>query len=179
MRLLLKALIYCSIFVLCQSVWADQTRRAPSDDGVFTAGPYYNPATKSYFELIRTSDELNWAGAYNEAKNHKFKNTVGHLATISRPETHLFLIKSFSFLNDTWIGLRFYCDNSALIWTDGALHPRKSFDNWGEIEGQANINCAANDYQGTFINAPVLQWQLADNTKFSAYILVEYSTGKR
>lgn len=178
MRLFLRALIYFSMFSFCQNVWADQTRRAPSDDGLFTAGPYYNPATRSYFELIRT-DAFDWDEAYAESKNHKYKNTIGQLATISRPETHLFLINSFSFLNDTWIGLRFFCEKSRLEWTGGVRHPRNSFDNWKEVEGQNNITCPKNDYRGTFINAPVLKWQLADDSKSSNYILLEYTTGKR
>lgn len=167
-----------SMLIIVAQSYADTTRRSPSDDGAFTAGPYYNSTTRSYFELIRR-DSLTWENAEIEATNHTYKNTVGRLAVVDRPETHMFLVRNFIFTQDTWIGLRFVCKNSDLIWPDGISHKGKPFSNWSSTSNQNNLSCPETGHLYTFINGNAFDWTLADWEKSSRYMLVEYQTGRR
>ena len=177
-KTLLRILI--TIFILANTVnaQADTTRRSPSEDGTFTAGPYYNSATGSYFELIR-NDNNSWNEAEIVATNHSYKNTAGRLAIIDRPETHRFLVKNFAFLQETWIGLRFFCEQSSLIWSDGIGHRGNTFSNWSPTSTLQNLDCPLTGYLYTFINANAFDWTLGDLNKSAQYILIEYPTGRR
>lgn len=175
---LVRALFCICLFSAGAKSLADTSRRSPSDDGTFTAGPYYNSATQSYFELVR-NDSYTWNEAEAEAANHSYKNTAGRLAVIDRPETHRFLVKNFIFLQDTWIGLRFFCEESTLLWPDGISHQGKAFSNWSISSEQRNLSCPQTGYLYTFINGRAFDWTLADWNGSAQYTLLEYPTGRR
>jgi len=157
---------------------ADTSRRSPSNDGTYTAGPYYNSTTKSYFELVRINS-TSWQEAYSEANSRKFKNTSGRLAIISRPETHRFLVRQFTFLQDTWIGLRLICENSKQEWVSGLSQTGNIFSNWSQTNEQTTLSCPETGYLYTYINANAFDWTLANSDESSNYTLIEYPTGKR
>ncbi|MBL4601210.1 MAG: hypothetical protein JKY84_00550 [Emcibacteraceae bacterium] len=175
----LSSVLYCLILsASVEQSLADPTRRSPSDDSAFTAGPFYNNATKSYFELIRLN-QASWEKAVAEAANHKYKNITGQLATINRPETHKFIVNNFVFLQDTWIGLRFYCENSTLEWTQKLQSSQSSFSYWISDVDITNLRCPVKGYLTTYINRNAFDWNLGDNEKFANYSLIEYPTNKK
>ena len=158
--------------------FADTTRRSPSNDGTFSAGPYYNEATKSYFELIQTN-RITWREASILASNHRHKNTPGRLATINRPETHLFIVQSFNFTNNAWIGLRFFCEDSNLEWADGTSHIGARFSNWSPNAQMVNVMCAERGYVASYINRGAFDWGLNVNNQTNSQVLIEYPTGRK
>jgi|TARA_R110002096_G_scaffold416576_3_gene619715 hypothetical protein len=177
-NILARTLFCLSLFAPCVQSLADTSRRSPSDDGTFTAGPYYNSATRSYFELIR-NNFYTWDQAEDEAANHSYKNTPGRLAVIDRPETHRFLVRNFTFLQDTWIGLRFFCEESTLFWPDGISHQGKPFSNWSITSEHRNLTCPQTGYLYTIINRNAFDWTLAQWNVEAQYTLIEYPTGRR
>ena len=171
--------IFCLSFLLpMESGITDTNRRFPSEDGAFTAGPYYSSSTKSYFELIRNNGKT-WSEAQSLASTHKFKNTSGRLAVIDRPGVHRFLVGKFAFLQDTWIGLRFFCENSTLIWTNGNGGKGSYFSNWSQTTPKTNLSCPQTGYLYTFINQNAFDWDLGTWQKTANYTLIEYPTGRR
>ncbi len=178
MKNLIKlSLLLVLIFPIASSL-SDTNRRSPSDDGVFTAGPYYNSATQSYYELIRIGAKT-YAEAEIEAALYKHNDTPGQLATISRPETHMFIVRNFVFTENTWIGLKFGCEDSSLTWSDGKSHAGNNFSNWSPDARNSGSMCVADEYLPAFINANAFDWSLDTTAGFAELILVEYPTGGR
>ncbi len=157
---------------------ADTSRRSPSDDGAFTAGPYYNSATQSYFELVRVSPKT-WPEAQYEATLYSHNGTPGRLAVISRPETHMFIVRNFIFNENTWIGLEYDCETSTLIWNNGIAVARNDFSNW-DPEARTQVTLCENaESLHTFINGGAFDWSLSTSNTFADLILIEYPTGRR
>src|SRR5215469_7602830 len=82
----------------------------------------YDPASKSYFELIdgRKSDHYQpgydsigygegptWQEAYNFARSRAYKGVNGRLAIVRGIATHDFLERTFHPDSFAWIGLRY------------------------------------------------------------------------
>ncbi len=173
-RILLFIVFYCG----AHAAYADTNRRTPSEDGTFTAGPYYNSATKSYFELVRTESNT-WQQASMTAASHRFKGISGRLATINRPETHLFIVRNFIFPERTWIGLRFFCEDSDLVWSDGQSHKAAKFSNWNAMTRLNGVDCTDRGYIATFINANAFDWSLNILDGRANLLLIEYPTGRQ
>lgn len=173
-----KILFLILLFLPLQLSSADQNRRTPSEDGTFTAGPFYNSATKSYFELVRIN-AASWDDARNAAENRKYKKTSGRLAVINRPETHMFIVKNFLFTEDTWLGLRFFCEDSKLEWADGPSHASARFSYWHAGAEHTDLSCPETGYLSTHINRNAFDWNLATWDKRSNFSLVEYPTGHK
>ncbi len=58
--------------------------------------PIYNPASKSYFQLLTlTTQKKSWRFAHRAALSTTFKSVRGRLAVIDRPETHQFILQNF------------------------------------------------------------------------------------
>ncbi|MCP5382864.1 MAG: hypothetical protein H6912_10920 [Kordiimonadaceae bacterium] len=176
--LLLSVIISLSAILPISMGITDTNRRFPSEDGAFTAGPYYSSTTKSYFELIRNNGQT-WDEAQALASTHKFKNTSGRLAVIDRPEVHRFLVGKFAFMQDTWIGLRFFCEDSILVWSNGTSGRGSYFSNWSHNTQKTNLSCPQTGYLYTYINGNAFDWDLASWQKTSNYVLIEYPTGKK
>lgn len=157
---------------------ADTNRRTPSEDGTFTAGPFYNSATQSYFELVRIN-AASWDAAHMAAANRKYKKTSGRLAVINRPETHMFIVKNFLFTEDTWLGLRFFCEDSKLEWADGPSHKAARFSYWRAGAEHTDLSCPQTGYLATHINRNAFDWDLGTWEKRANFSLVEYPTGRK
>ncbi len=174
-----------SLFVTYASpAQAEVGRKAPGLDGLTTAGPYYNPASKSYFELFRFSkitERPNWQNAQKEAATKFFKNTQGRLATIKNLETHQFILRNFK-AKDFWIGLQYYCGSGSLIWVDGTDATKSGFSAWANQWSNTDIRCAAEPYMPVHYTTKTvtgtLRWRASGARKFYGMYLVEYPTGK-
>jgi len=109
----LKIYLLCGLmFILGQASlsFAEVGRKTPSNDGFITAGPYYNPASKSYFEMVHVTDMVtrpDWENVQEEAQKRFFKNTQGRLATVKNLETHQFITKTFK-AGNFFIGLQYF-----------------------------------------------------------------------
>ena len=182
-----KNLICGSLFVLLLTTpsTAEVGRKSPSLDGTVSAGPYYNPATKSYFELIKMQnipgEESRWFGAKARAEKSFFKNTPGRLAIINNLETHQFLMRTFS-STDYWIGLQYFCRSKALKWVDGTDATQTKFSAWDTRWSNTKIRCANMDYMPvhytTKTATKALRWRASGPNKGYVDYLVEYPTGK-
>ncbi len=171
--------IICLIIVIpASNAVSENNLRLPSIDGIFSAGPYYNEASKSYFELRRNNNST-WEEDALEAKSHIFKKTPGRLATIATPQTHSFLVSKFTFEEDTWLGLQFLCENSTFEWSDGSAPVSNNFSNWDMTLKIRNYNCENNKYINGYIKKNSFNWLLGTSDKKSNFYLVEYPTGKK
>lgn len=81
--------------------------------------PIYNPASKSYFQLVRNTGRSVWADAYKTALAQTYKGVRGRLAVVDSLETHQFISENFDLSRGAvWIGLRYWCDYRMLMWND-------------------------------------------------------------
>lgn len=177
MEKLIKVSLFLILTFTSSGSLADTSRRSPSDDGAFTAGPYYNSATQSYYELVRISPKT-WEEAQIEATLYNHKGTSGHLATISRPETHMFIVRNFIFTENTWIGLQFTCEDSSLTWSNGLSHAGNNFSNWDDGVRSTRLLCSTDEKLVTFINGGAFNWALQTSDTIAGLILIEYPTGR-
>ena len=165
---------------------ADTKRKKPSLDGTVTAGPYYNPASKSYFELFRMQkipgQQTRWFGAKALAEKQFFKGAQGHLATVKDIETHQFILRHFSGSN-YWIGLQYFCASETLKWVDGTDATQSSFSAWDSDWSNTYIRCADMGYMPvhytTKTTTNALRWRASGPNKGYNVYLVEYPTGKK
>jgi len=92
------------VFVGVPACWAQ---------GIATSPPVYNPATKSYFQLVENQyHSYVWDKAQAEARTKIYKGVAGRLAVVDSPETHEFLVDHFDLRDPRkaiWIGLRYWC----------------------------------------------------------------------
>jgi len=175
-----KLLLFSIALLLfsAQSGMTDRNVRSPSTDRTVTAGPYYNASTKSYFELF-SFPEITWQEAELEAKNHIFKKTTGRLATINSYKTHKFLVDNFTFTQDTWVGLQFFCESSEAKWLDGTTPLSNHFENWEPNLSASNDLCVLEEFLPIFIRNNSFIWEVSSLRKVSNFYLVEYRTGTK
>src|SRR3546814_15964029 len=77
----------------------------------------YNPASKSYFQMLATTGRHgNWPESLEQARAQMFRGVRGRLAVIDTAETHEFVMRNFDVSNPTWIGLRYWCEFRMLEW---------------------------------------------------------------
>ncbi|HEC00162.1 MAG TPA: C-type lectin domain-containing protein [Sphingomonadales bacterium] len=164
---------------------AETGRKTPSPDGTVSAGPYYNPASKSYFELFRMQKKpgrnAKWFEAKALAEKQYFKNTRGRLAIIKDLDTHQFLLRNFSAKN-YWIGLQYFCNTQTLKWVDGTDATRSQFTAWDTDWSNTYIRCGNMNYMPvhytTATYTKALRWRASGPNKGYVIYLVEYPTGK-
>jgi len=186
----IKNILACSLLILLFNSppsFAEIGRKTPSSDGSLSAGPYYNPASKSYFELFRApkiQGERRWEIAKARAERKYFKNTRGRLAVIKNLATHQFILHNFKG-NNIWIGLQYLCGNKVLKWVDGTYIKKSDFSAWGpNWARRPDIRCADMGYmpvaytrsQSTY---GATRWQATGPHKGYVLYLVEYPTGKK
>ncbi len=153
--------------------------------------PIYNPASKSYFQLLnQTAQKKNWRNAYQAALSKTFKGVRGRLAVIDRPETHEFILQTFDTTRPIWIGLRYWCRFRMLQWND--LRPFSpsdpgSFQAWHpQWYRNTQSMCATwqsreNAYMAFYyqsIGERNARWQASGPAKFFDRFLVEYPIGE-
>ncbi len=176
--------------------YAEEGRKTPSRDGVLSAGPYYNPASKSYFELVRMqtgSGHSRWRHVNASAQKRVFKNVQGHLATVKDLATHQFILRHFSSPEPFWIGLQYFCSTETLKWVDGTIITKAGFSVWARKWARTGARCTYREYMSlsekseyympvsyttkTPINS--LRWRATGPEKGYVYYLVEYPTGRK
>jgi hypothetical protein len=181
---MLRKVVMLMIFVLYGSTLgaADESHQS---------GPFFNPSTKSYFQLFTDNENPGvWQAARKRAATKVYKGVRGRLAVIDSMETHKFILQSFG-LNwreaSVWIGLRYWCSARMLQWETGlpyspsdATHFRMWHTKWARADGEA-CGMEASKRSGF---APVyyrniggtVRWQAVGAGKgFNAY-LVEFVT---
>ncbi len=150
--------------------------------------PIYNPASKSYFQLIKENKTLPWLGARSAALSKNFKGVRGRLAVIDRPETHQFILQNFDISREIWIGLRYWCRFRMLEWNGlrpyspadpghfHAWHPQwyRNTPLCGELSKEKGYKPVY--YQP--LGERNARWQASGHAKFFPRFLVEYPTGE-
>jgi len=184
---LLKKALCSNIFLIILSMMmpvvsshAEVGRKTPSHDGTVSAGPYYNPASKSYFELFKSTTGSTWSEIEKMAQENVFKDTQGQLATIKNLETHQFILKNFRAPTAFWIGLQYTCASGTLMWIDGTMVAKTDFTAWSPQWARTHVRCANRGYmpvsytKNTKYTTP--KWQATGPGKGFLYYLVEYPT---
>jgi len=163
---------------------AEVGRKAPGLDGLTSAGPYYNPASKSYFELWymhRKSGQNGWIHAKMKAERKIYKGVRGRLGTIKNLDTHQFLIRTFK-ADNYWIGLQYFCASQSLKWVDGSDATKSNFSAWDSQWSNTHIRCADMGYMPVHYTSDTatgtLRWRASGPRKAYNMYLVEYPTGK-
>lgn len=175
---------------------------APSfgQDAAELGGPVYDPASKSYFELVNVNGgekifsgirtyAVGWETAKKLAEDRAYKGVHGHLAVIRTPETHFFLMKTFRTrdVDVAWIGLRYLCRTRQLEWVDGQIQAPTDFQAWDSTWDHAipGAGCTGTDPR-EYPYMPVaegmasygFQWFAQGIAKQYSYYFVQYPTGK-
>ena len=172
------------IFINISVSHAVEGRKTPSRDGVITAGPYYNPASKSYYELVRlpiATDLTRWRHIKEYVSEKVFKKTPGQLATVKDLATHQFIIRHFSAPQPFWIGLEYNCKSRKLKWVDDSYVTQSSFSAWAiKWHRVPKYGCPSVLHVSYTNNTPTkaLRWQAVNSEKRYDFFLVEYPTGK-
>ena len=153
--------------------------------------PIYNPASKSYFQLLtQTTIKKTWRDAHRAALSKTFKGVRGRLAVIDRPETHQFILQNFDLGKPTWIGLRYWCPFRMLEWN--GLRPYSPGDSghfhaWHPQWSRGGGKTCSPNWTGANAYMPFYyeslgtrnaRWQASGPAKFFARFLVEYPTGE-
>lgn len=188
MSTLKKLVIFSLLMVITLPTFvrAEVGRKTPSPDGTISAGPYYNPATKSYFELFkmldRTSHTNRWVDAKIKAETKSFKGTQGRLAIVNNLATHQFFTRQFrgEFI---WIGLQYFCKTKSLIWVDGSNHDENTqFSVWDSQWASGNTRCADMGHMGVYYSSDNMnfspRWRAVGPHIDLDMFLVEYPTGE-
>jgi Lectin C-type domain len=113
--------------------------------------PVYNPASKSYVELVlikttkysyRNSPDIRWEDAAHLATEMSYKGARGHLAVVNNIETHEFLLRSFQPSVAAWIGLRYWCGVNRLEDVTGRSINKGMFQIWAQPwDHSARVGC--------------------------------------
>ena len=184
----IKNILACSLLILLFNSppsFAEIGRKTPSSDGSLSAGPYYNPASKSYFEMFKMRHVYglgHWKDAKIFAGKKFLKNTQGRLAIIRGLATHQFILQHFSAQN-FWIGLQYFCGSRTLKWVDGTDATQSKFSAWDSEWSNTDIRCADMGYMPvhytTATATKALRWRASGPHKAYLLYLVEYPTGKK
>lgn len=182
-----RNLIGSMFLVLLSTVlsFAEVGRKTPNRNGDISAGPYYNPASKSYFELFRMQNlpgmQARWWGAKILAEKSFFKNTQGRLAIVRDLATHQFILRNFT-ADNYWIGLQYFCGTRTLKWVDGTDATQSKFSAWDIQWSNTHIRCGDMNYMPTHYTSSTLtkalRWRASGPNKAYRMYLVEYPTGK-
>lgn len=154
--------------------------------------PVYNPASKSYFQLVHDrSRSYRWDRAQKEAAKKVFKGARGRLAVIDSLETHQFVLRNFDIRSErtnVWIGLRYWCPVQMLQWEGNRLFSptdpekfRAWHTPWHRLRHFCqDVRTRQHGYMAAYyrtING-ITQWQAVGIAKGFHYYLVEFPTGE-
>lgn len=169
------------------------TGQARAQQAELVFGPFFDPVSKSYFEL-RDFSYIKGTGKYWEninthAKRLTYKGVRARLAIVRTAETHRFVeqnilskVKGEGDGGAIWIGLRVYCRGMKLFWVDGHVRRRGEFVTWQRKWSRyGQERCAGGE---TFMpvyytrKAGRWAWQAVGPAKNFRHALVEYPTGE-
>jgi hypothetical protein len=166
-------------------VW---TMTAFGQEAVFDK-PIYDPASKSYFELVRLTKaeepehyipSMNWASAKAFASRRVYKGTHGRLAIVKSAATHSFILMNLRPADNTWIGLRYFCKGRKLEWVDGEVFKANDFKAWDRVWDQsAGVQCQEQGYMPVAYTSAHdgFRWIAKGGLKLYRDLLIEYPTG--
>lgn len=166
-------------------VW---TAAAPAQESVYRK-PIYDPASKSYFELVKLTHAeapkhytpaMNWAEAQAYASKRVFKGVPGRLAIIGSADTHSFILINLRPSDYTWIGLRYFCNQRKLEWSNGQVFRTNAFKAWDTAWDQsAGVACKERGYMPVAYTSAKngFRWVAKGGMKAYSDLLIEYPTG--
>jgi Lectin C-type domain len=156
--------------------------------------PMYDPASKSYFELVKVTKEqspgssspaLAFDKAAQAATGRAFKGTPGRLAIIRSQDTHLFIMHTLRPNEAAWIGLRYLCKPRELRWVNGEMLTKGQFQAWDKQWDQSGIaGCVKGGGETDWMPvayspaAEGFRWIAKGGKKIYVAYLVEYPTGR-
>jgi hypothetical protein len=142
--------------------------------------PVYDPASKSYFEMVYLEKSVNWKKANELAQQRVFKNTKGRLAVISDAETHSFLMRTFQPKENVFTGLRYSCKARKLYWTNGQEMKKSDFHAWApQWDQSAGVGCQEGDMPVVYTSAAEgFRWVGKGAYKLYFAFFIEYPTGQ-
>jgi hypothetical protein len=156
--------------------------------------PMYNPASKSYFELVKVtsaqapgsaSPALPYDKAAKAAAGRSYKGTPGRLAIVRNQDTHLFIMQNLRPNADTWIGLRYLCKTHELKWVNGESLKKGQFQAWHQTWDQSGVaGCVRGGGETDWMPVAYtpagqgFRWIAKGGKKIYVAYLVEYPTGK-
>jgi hypothetical protein len=157
----------------------------------------YDPASKSYFELVRVTPaqqeahkvgmvpETSFAKAAQFAAGRAFKGTRGRLAVVKTRETHEFIMTNLRPNTYTFIGLRYFCKQRQLRWINDEIHPANGFKAWHQNWDQGDSKYCLNSTNGPWWMGVAytgvgdgFRWVARGSAKNWNLYLVEYPTGQ-
>lgn len=131
--------------------------------------------------------ELDYRQAMQYAAGRAFKGAKGRLAIIKSQATHEFILQNLSPPTYTWIGLRFFCRQRELRWSNNETVKRGDWSAWHEKwdQGWATDCMRTGHSEGGIPWLPVaytgvgegFRWIVKGAAKNYNYLLVEYPTG--
>lgn len=171
-------------------IFATAASAAPGSSGrdKSLAGPIYNPATDSYYQLFEhpgahTHQYYTWAGANGRAAGKIYKGKRGRLAVIRDAKTLEFVRANFSLPGAAWIGLRFFCKYRKLLFSDGQLQGPKAQGMWHPKSWhRTETRCADKGYMPVYLSGrdpSGVFWQASGPNKGFQMYLVEYPAPKK
>jgi hypothetical protein len=161
-------------------ITATSFAETPSQVNDSQGGPFYNAETKSYFQLFNhpiRGGTYSWAEANARAIRKRHKGERGRLAMVKDPKTLEFVREKFSLPQDTWIGVRFFCKYSKLLWADGKLQSPKVSGMWHSKWHRSETRCDGAGYMPIYLTAPGnggVFWQASGPNMAHNFYLVEY-----
>ena len=161
----------------------------PSSAQVAMDDPVYNEATKSYFTLVKVgpieklgSPSRSWDEMNGIAMGMNYKGVRGRLAKVDSKQVHDLLREHFASKIKTraWIGLRYFCNYSALMWNDGTRLNRSDFQIWSPTWNQGtDVQCGGPaGYYPAYYREPKegFLWALTGSKKHYNEMFVEFVT---
>jgi hypothetical protein len=175
-------LIFCMIVLGAQQAAGFEPKQSK---------PFYNPASKSYFQLF--DDNIHpghWQAARERATQKVFKGVHGRLAVIDSQETHNFVMQHFGLTwrdASVWIGLRYWCSVRMLQWEGSRPFPPSepgAFSLWHTPWSRLGDDaCLSGESRKAGFSpvyyrniAGVVRWQAVAAAKYFDLYLVEFVT---
>lgn len=146
----------------------------------------YHAPSDTYFQLV--GDVVNrtgtgkWAYAVAKAERMEHKGRQGRLAVVDNADLHRWIVNTFDFEDQVWIGLRYWCAARMLVWANGREHPSSGFGAWRAIWYRDSWSqCQKNQipYMGVYYDGNTYRWRATGPKKRFHYYLVEYPPASR
>jgi hypothetical protein len=177
----LRGIIYSAAVVAVVSVAATGSALADRR-ATYDSAPIYNEATKSYFVLTRLPNHnTRWAKARVKANLMKFRGVRGRLASIDSAETMKFIRDNFQIKGSTWVGARYLCNGSKLLWENGKIQQQTDYARWHRQWHRSWIKCGSGvEFMPLYLTSEKkgLYWRASGPNKGYFPMLVEFPTGR-
>lgn len=133
----------------------------------------------SAYQLVRATTNrgksgVRWAEAENAARRFTHDGRRARLAVIPNLEVHACVSDNLlpNSQNETWIGLRYWCQYRSLQWTTGDLRPHSKPSPWA-VQWSRYGTCQT-QFAGVYYTPGSKRWQVVESKKRFRYMIVEY-----